>query len=102
MPTFTAAKPTICAGIWPQVSGTAQSSLLVQANVDKTKGKLEELGAKLQHEQAKLSTYNADLKAYKDRYDAAPALAGQHQLATDQRFALMAGGEPCRAEFMSS
>ena len=83
MPTFTAAQSAICAGIW--LPSFAQSSLLVQANVDKTKGKLEDLGAKLQHEQAKLSTYNADLKAYKDRYVAAPALAGRNQLARCRR-----------------
>ena len=39
-----------------------------QANLDKTKTKLEELAAKLEREQAKLGTYNADLKAYKDKY----------------------------------
>ena len=57
--------------------------MLAQANLDKTRVNLGELDRKLQHEQAKLGTYNEDLKAYKDKCAADCNSCDAERLATE-------------------
>lgn len=68
------AGPCCCSCLCPGelVRWHAHKGVAAQANLDKTKVNLGELDRKLQHEQAKLGTYNEDLKAYKDKCAADP------------------------------